>query len=123
MALKSQKGRRLDRYHAMHATALDIISSPKVRQFCIGITGSKKRRKGAYAQWCKKYGGNLKGFVILDWEHSPDEILRMEEWLFNKLKPHPKYANQQKVKYYRHVNRKLKKQDIYIAWWSPAFWN
>lgn len=58
----------------------------------------------------------------MDWGHSPDEIVRFEEWLFGNTRSHPKYANTENVEYFPNVNRKFAEQVIYVAWWSPAFW-
>jgi hypothetical protein len=114
-------GRKLPRYQAIRDSVIAIVASESVEQFCVGITGKKTARKASYSNWCKKNNGQLMGFVILDWNHSPESAVELEEWLFHAVKDHKKYANTGFVKYFPNVNRKFSEHDVYIAWWSPAF--
>jgi hypothetical protein len=98
-----------------------IISSRRVKQFNIGITGNPTARRAVYSRWCRKKNGHLDGFVILDWGHSAESIILLERWLFEKTRTSKKYANYKNVKYYPSVNKKSETHEIYIAWWSPYF--
>ncbi len=121
--MKAPGVRRLAKYERALRSVEHIIASPKVVQFCVGITGTPSKRRDAYRRWCLQNGGSLDGFALLDWDHSPDEIVRFERWLFERSRTSPKYANAEGVQYFPNVNRKFDSQVIYVAWWSPAFWN
>jgi hypothetical protein len=116
-------GRRLKRFESAYGALLDVISSPKVKQFCVGITSNPSQRRSAYARWCREYDAKLAAFVILDWDYSSEIIISFERWLFERAKMSRKYANFKNVAYYPSVNRKYKSHHIYLAWWAPAFWN
>jgi hypothetical protein len=115
--------RRQERYERALLTVRHVVASPRVKQFCIGITGNPTSRKKAYQRWAKKdFDGNLDGFVPLDWGLSCDEALRFEKWLFESAKSHSKYVNSERVRYFGSVNRSFENHYIYLAWWSPAYY-
>jgi hypothetical protein len=119
--MSEPSGQKLARYERAGQTVEHIISSPRVKQFCIGITGNPTARRAAYSRWCRKKNGKLGGFVILDWGHSASSIIPFERWLFERTKTSKKYANYKYVEYFPSVHRKFETHQIYIAWWSPAF--
>ncbi|MBU1347210.1 MAG: hypothetical protein KKA16_09695 [Alphaproteobacteria bacterium] len=115
--------RRSVRYQRALLSVQHIVASRRVTQFCVGISGNPASRRQVYERWCRQNNANLDGFVLLDWGHSPDEIVRFERWLFEQTCNHPKYANVENIKYFPNVNRRLLEQAIYVAWWSPGFCN
>ena len=105
---------------ALHSTVEDIASSNKVESFTVGVTGSLSSRLSSYRNFCKKNDSELRGFVILDWGHSPKTVVVAEEMLFDRLhQKHKKYATNNTKRYHRAVNKKLEDQYLYMAWWAP----
>lgn len=113
--------RKLQKYVAARKTVLQIVGSQHVREFCVGITGDATSRRRAYARWCRQHEACLDGFVILDWDQTPDDVVAFEHWLFEQVCSHRKYSNVENVKYFPNVNRRFERQVIYVAWWSPPF--
>lgn len=101
----------------------DIIASPKIRQYRIGLTKQPRERRNTY------FGYNYDHFVILDTELSVEKVIKLEQDVFNALVK-SKVSNTYK-KYYKDVRDKATSQSIggadkfskesyvlYIAWRS-----
>lgn len=108
------------RYDRLVQAARDIVRSPAVAEFCVGISAKIDARRNAYRRWCEENGAELRGFVALDWNRDCDQILACEEYLFRELVKHPKYATTS-TRYYPSAKTHLHEHAIYIAWWSPMF--
>ena len=106
------------RYNALLQAARDIVRSPAVAEFCVGISAKIDARRASYRRWCQD--AELRGFVALDWNRRCEQILACEEYLFRELVKHPKYATGVD-RYYRSGKSNLDDHAVYIAWWSPAF--
>lgn len=110
--------RILAKFETFAETIRDIIASRNVGTFCIGISRRPTQRKAAYRRWLVQTDrGTLRGFVILDWDHTPDTALDLEQWLFSQFGHHRKYVNREDVKYFSNANRGEGQQYVYVAWW------
>lgn len=118
VTVRAQKPRTPKKFTAIAETISDIVSSREVTTFCIGITRSLDRRKASYKGWVQKaFEGHLRGFAVIDWEHTPDTALKLEQWLFENFHRHNKYVNRDNVKYFANANRGEGTQYVYVAWW------
>jgi hypothetical protein len=108
------------RYGLLLEAARDIVRSPAVSEFCVGISAKIDARRASYRRWCQEHDAELRGFVALDWNRKCEQILACEEYLFRELVKHPKYATGVD-RYYRSGKLHLDNHAVYIAWWSPAF--
>lgn len=108
------------RYEVLLKAAEDIVRSPAVAEFCVGISAKIDARRAAYRRWCEQHDSELRGFVALDWNRRCEQILACEEYLFRQLVKHRKYATGVR-QYYRSGKSHLDDHAVYIAWWAPAF--
>lgn len=107
-----------ERCERLLATCQAIVASKAVVQFVVGITTDPTTRRQHYRRWAKGKGGNLDGFVLLDWGRSAAEGEAIERYLFEHLVDNPGYGVIDET-YKNAVKRTSDDQTIYIAWWSP----
>lgn len=108
----------LKRCESLLTTCRMIIASGDVVQFVVGITTDPSTRRQHYRRWAKGLGGNLDGFVLLDWKRTATEGEAIERYLFEGLVDHPG-CGVIDMTYKNSVKRTSDDQTIYIAWWSP----
>lgn len=117
MPARTKRLHNRKKFVAMSEAISDIVSSRDVSKFRVGITGSLSHRRRSYGGWTKKaFGVPLRGFAVLDWEHTPDTALAIEKELFEQFRSHKKYALPTEA-HLAHVNRSKDIQYIYVAWW------
>ena len=117
MTARTKRPHTRKKFVAMSQAISDIVSSRDVSKFRVGITGSLSYRRRSYGGWTKKaFGVPLRGFAVLDWEHTPDTALAIEKELFEQFRSHKKYAIPTET-HLAHVNRSNDIQYIYVAWW------
>ncbi|SOB86755.1 hypothetical protein SAMN06297144_1864 [Sphingomonas guangdongensis] len=98
-------------------TCKAIAASKHVTQYVIGVTTNPSQRRASYAGWARREGGNLDGFVILDWGLNRNQVEAVERHLFQGLVNDDKYGV---IKMHYHPSIKdVDDQSVYIAWWSP----
>jgi hypothetical protein len=102
--------RRID---LLHESIGDIVSSPNVEGFRIGITGNPETRLASYRVWA----GCPIGFALLAWGLTCDQAVFTERLLFERLRSHKKYDSGSPRHHLPSVNRRFGEQYLYVVWW------
>jgi hypothetical protein len=107
----------VDRSGFLLQTCRDIIASPEVTQFVVGITANPSQRRSAYVRWARTRGSRIGGFVVLDWSLTPEQAIACERELFQGLVENEKYGVIDE-RYYPSAKRTLVNYNVYISWWA-----
>lgn len=95
-----------------------IVTSSKVSEYAIGITGNPDTRLSSYKRVCE-----VSGFALIAWKIKTQKILKMESDLYDYIQNAPKKSSVFKKAHRRmfnnhhpSVNKKFEDHFVYIIW-------